>query len=371
MVTLSGIYRRKDGLTFPTEIRAGEITYRGQTLRLAAARDVSARKQAEEALQESETYYRSLFNNMLNGYAYCQMYFEQGRPVDFIYLNVNKAFGDLTGLKDVIGKRVSEAIPGIRESDPELLEMCGRVALTGIPERVEIYVESLKMWFSISVYSPLKEYFVIIFDVITERKLAEEALRDREAKYRAVVETSADGFCITDMAGRFLEFNDAYMGLLGFSREELLSMSIPDIESQITPAEIAAITEKVRSIGHAVFETKYRSKDGRVWPAEVNLSYWPIAGGRLFVFVRDITDRKGAEEALRTSEEALRQGKESYRNLAGQLLTAQEAERKRLARELHDDLSQRLAGLAMEAEMLAAANAFPGDRCSNIKGNER
>ena len=212
--------------------------------------------------------------------------------MDFIYLNVNKAFGDLTGLKDVIGKRVSEVIPGIRESAPELLETCGRVALTGIPERFEIYIESLKMWFSISAYSPLKEYFVIIFDVITERKLAEEALRDREAKYRAVVETSADGFCIMDMAGRFLEFNDAYMGLLGFSREELLSMSIPDIESQITPAEIAAITEKVRSEGHAVFETKYRSKDGRVWPAEVNLSYWPIAGGRLFVFVRDITDRK-------------------------------------------------------------------------------
>ena len=138
VVTLSGIYRRKDGLTFPTEIRAGEITYRGQTLRLAAARDVSARKQAEEALQESEEYYRSLFNNMLNGYAYCQMYFEQGRPVDFIFLNVNKAFGDLTGLKDVIGKKVSEAIPGIRESDPEFLEMCGRVALTGIPERVEM-----------------------------------------------------------------------------------------------------------------------------------------------------------------------------------------------------------------------------------------
>ena len=351
-VTLSGIYRRKDGLTFSTEIKAGGITYRGQTLRLAAARDVSARKQAEEALQESEKYYRSLFNNMLNGYAYCQMYFEHGRPVDFIFLNVNKAFGDLTGLKDVIGKKISEAIPGIRESDPEFLEMCGKVALTGIPKRAEIYVESLKIWFSISVFSPLKEYFVAIFDVITERKLAEEALRDREAKYRGVVETSADGFCITDMAGRFLEFNDAYTGLLGFSREELLNMNVADIEAQNTPAEIAATIEKVRSAGHAVFETRHRSKDGRIWPAEVNLSYWPIAGGRLFVFVRDITDRKMAEEALRTSEEALRQGKESYRNLAGQLLTAQEAERKRLARELHDDLSQRLAGLAMEAEML-------------------
>jgi two-component system NarL family sensor kinase len=66
----------------------------------------------------------------------------------------------------------------------------------------------------------------------------------------------------------------------------------------------------------------------------------------------DITQHKRAEEGLRTSEKALRQSQEKYRMLAGQLLTAQEAERKRLARELHDDLSQRLAALAMEAETL-------------------
>jgi two-component system, NarL family, sensor kinase len=78
-----------------------------------------------------------------------------------------------------------------------------------------------------------------------------------------------------------------------------------------------------------------------------------------------ITERKRAEEALRASEEALRRGQENYRNLAGQLLTAQEAERKRLARELHDDLSQRLAGLAMEAEMLE--QQMPPQRAGAVK----
>ena len=131
-------------------------------------------------------------------------------------------------------------------------------------------------------------------------------IRERETKYRAAIETSGDGFCISDMAGRFLEFNDAYVNLTGYSREELLNMSIPDIEAQQTAAEIAATLEKVRCEGHAIFETKHRSKDGRVWPAEVNLSYWPIAGGRMFVFLRDITERKRAEEALRESEERYR-----------------------------------------------------------------
>ena len=141
-------------------------------------REMAERKQAEKALRESEEHYRSLFENMLNGYAYCRMLFEEGEPRDFIYLNVNHAFETLTGLRDVIGKKVSEVIPGLRESDPELFEIYGRVASTGIPARFETYVESLGMWFSISVYTPRKEHFVAVFDVITEQKEAEQKTRE-------------------------------------------------------------------------------------------------------------------------------------------------------------------------------------------------
>ena len=71
------------------------------------------------------------------------------------------------------------AFPGhpLRDSDPEVFEIYGRVALTGEPERFEIYVKALKMWFSVSVYSPAREYFVAVFDVITERKRAESELK--------------------------------------------------------------------------------------------------------------------------------------------------------------------------------------------------
>jgi PAS domain-containing protein len=137
-----------------------------------------AKFQADELLRSSEELYRSLFDNMLNGFAYCRMLFSQAAPHDFIYLAVNEAFTTLTGLKDVVGKNVTEVIPEIRESDPGLFEIYGWVALSGIPERFEMYVASLKMWFWISVYSPKKEHFVAVFDVITERKLAEEALQE-------------------------------------------------------------------------------------------------------------------------------------------------------------------------------------------------
>jgi PAS domain S-box-containing protein len=134
------------------------------------------RERAEETVRESERRYRSLFENMLEGFAYCQMLFDGGTPQDFLYLDVNNAFSTLTGLKNVVGKKVSEVIPGLRESNPGLFEVYGRVSLTGRPERLETYVESLGIWFSIAVYSPRKEYFIAVFDNITERKAAEAAL---------------------------------------------------------------------------------------------------------------------------------------------------------------------------------------------------
>jgi|GEM_PF-740872 PAS domain S-box-containing protein len=143
-------------------------------------RDVTEEYGVQEDLRRSEELYRSLFENMLNGFAYCRMHFGgDGAPMDFTYLSVNAAFEEQTGLRDVVGRRVTEVVPGIREIDPALFELYGRVSWTGEPERMEYYVESMKMWFMVSVYSPQRGYFAAVFDVITERKLLEEALEKR------------------------------------------------------------------------------------------------------------------------------------------------------------------------------------------------
>ncbi len=168
--------RRKNGSIFIAHFSANLVKDEAGNVIciLGSFIDITEQREAEEALQESEKYYRGLFENMTEGFAYCRMIFEEGRPVDWIYLIVNDSFESQTGLKSIQAKRATEAIPGIRESDLELFEIYSRVSLTGKSEKFERYVNSLNMWFSVSVYSPKKEYFVAVFDVITERKIKEE-----------------------------------------------------------------------------------------------------------------------------------------------------------------------------------------------------
>ncbi len=160
-----------------------ERNSQGQPIRMiGACVDITGRKKAETARRKVEESYLSLFENMLNGFSYCRVIYEQDQPRDFVYLAVNKAFETLTGLRNVVGKYVSEVIPGVLEKDRELLEAYGRVARTGVPEKFEIYMESLKMWFAISVYRPEEGDFVAVFDVITERKQAEEQVHRLNAE---------------------------------------------------------------------------------------------------------------------------------------------------------------------------------------------
>ena len=162
---------------------------------------INDRKRAAQALQESEARYSSLFENMVDGFAYCRMLYDNGQPRDFVYLAVNAAFHNLTGLKDVVGKKVSEVIPGILESDPELLERYARVASTGRAERFEYYLAAMKMWFNLSVYSTGEGCFVAVFEIITERK-QEEAYRLLANKVLTIVNSPLD---FTDSIRKILE----------------------------------------------------------------------------------------------------------------------------------------------------------------------
>jgi len=135
---------------------------------------------------------------------------------------------------------------------------------------------------------------------ITRERLAGDALRDSERTFRAVLATALDGFWIVDMAGRLIDVNDAYLRMSGYARDELLGMAVWDLAVGQSAADVAARTRQCQREGAMSFETRHRRRDGGEFAAEVNASYSPVDGGRLFVFVRDVSARKRAEAIVRT-----------------------------------------------------------------------
>jgi PAS domain S-box-containing protein len=276
----------------------------GGTLQLKPMNKAQSEKPAEEALRKSEERYHSLFQSMLEGFAYCRMIFDDnGRPIDFVYLDVNHAFSQLTGLKDVVGKRVTEVIPGIKEANPELFEIYGRVALTGKPEKFEIDLKSLAISLAVSVSSPAKGDFVAVFESITERKRLQEQINLLQKKeYNAILQTSVDGFWRVDASGRFLDVNDAYSRMSGYRRDELLKMRIQDVEAKKSVEEIAQQIRKLIAVGSDRFETRHRRKDGKLIDIDVSARYIESGGGQFLGFLRDITERKMIEKRLHQAE---------------------------------------------------------------------
>lgn len=134
---------------------------------------------------------------------------------------------------------------------------------------------------------------------------ARSALRKSQAQCRAVAETSLDGFLMMDETGRILATNDAYVHRSGYSRRELLNLNFAALDARESREEYRRHLEYIRRQGSAVFETSHLTKGGERWPAEVTAAYRADAGGCFFAFVRDITARKQAEQALLESRARL------------------------------------------------------------------
>ncbi len=124
------------------------------------------------------------------------------------------------------------------------------------------------------------------------------ALRDSYEEVRSILETTLDGFWRVDAESRLRDVNPAYCRQSGYTREELLAMRIPDLEVTESVVDTAAYIQRIIASGGDLFESRHQRKDGSVWDVEVSVIYRNMAGGQLFVFLRDITQRKKLERQV-------------------------------------------------------------------------
>ncbi len=268
-------------------------------------------------LKQSEEQYRALFTHMNNGFARHKVLFDShGKPVDYEFLEVNRAFEKLTDLKekDIIGKRVTEVLPGIEKDPFDWIAKYGRVAETGEPARMETYSDLLNRWYSIIAYSPEKEYFVTVFEDITRRKRTDEALRraredleirvqERTAELshaKELLQTIIDHIpvmlCLFDPEGEIRVLNTHFENLMEFTLKEAEKLNLKT-ECYPDPAICAEIWSHMKRGEPGWKDFAVTSKHGR--KLETSWANVTLSDGSLIGIGIDITDRKRAEEKNR------------------------------------------------------------------------
>ena len=293
----------KDGSVITVETRASHFLYRGRDIRVTALRDITERQRAVEELKQSEKSFRTLIESAP------EAIFVQSRGrFDYVNPAMLELFGASTP-EELLGKEIMERMaPEYHEAIRERIRMqrkTGKAAPLMEQEylrldgsRVPVETTAIAMRFE-----DREAHMVFVRD-ITDRKLAEKALRESGERYRLLFDGITDAVYVHEVShntpGKFVAVNDAACRMLGYSKEELLQMEVKDIDMPEQREVMPFIQEKLFRDRHVLFETSHIAKDGRKIPVEVNIRFFAWMGKPMVLSVaRDITERKTMENALR------------------------------------------------------------------------
>ncbi|MCL5743586.1 MAG: PAS domain S-box protein [Acidobacteria bacterium] len=338
--------------------------------------DISARKRAEEALRKSEDQLRLLLDSVKD-FAIFRLDAE-GRVATW-----NAGAERIKGYRaeEILGKDFSSFYTPEDRKSGKPADQLRQAAVEGRYEEESWRVrkDGSRYWASAVLTAvrgadgELQGFAKVVRDIseqrraqealrteeilkaeIAERKRAEEKLQQSQEHYRALIENGSEIIGLLDADGIIRYVSPGASRILGPPPEDAIGKSALEFVHPDDLPDFKTFFERdIRIRSEAVMiEFRYRHQDGSWRILELlgkNMLHNPAVKG-IVVNARDVTERRRAEEELRQKEKALQQSRDQLRALAARLLTAEEEERRRVSRELHDDLNQKLAVLAFEVE---------------------
>lgn len=263
-----------------------------------------------------EAFYKQILMNSPMAFAYHKILLdEEGRPSDYVFLEVNRAFEEMTGLKgeQIIGKPVTEVIPGIKEEEFDFIRAYGETALQGKTAEYEQYSAALGRWYHIQVYSPKKYYFAVKFlDISKEKQQVEESerllklIRENERQFHSMIDNLPISLYINGVDGEIFYVNSAGKEL--FETDTKLTEGSSTLAFWVNQEDRHQFVRAIKEQGMVKgFETNLQTQKGR--------KFWAMVSGIFIQYQdqlcilatqQDITQRKLMESALRASEEKYR-----------------------------------------------------------------
>ncbi len=306
--------------------------------------DITEKKLTQNKLLESEQKYRLLFDKMNSGFALHKIITNKdNEPIDYTFIEVNSEFEKQTGLVSsaIINKKVTNVLPGIENDPVNWIKKYGKVALSGEENKFEHFSQNLQRWYNVTVYSPMPNYFATIFRDITKNKLAIHNTIRQKILFETMFKAISDAVVITNVEREITHVNNAFTKIFGYTKEFSIGK---------TTALFYAKGENYEEAGKkyfnmdapnkkgAIYIQYYKTKEGRVFPGET-------FGAKLFDesrecigligIVRDVTDRI-----------------QTQKNILNATIQAEEKERERIAREIHDGVSPMLSAIKNYAQSL-------------------
>lgn len=301
----------KDGHLVPTEYLVSLIKDDSGNPKyfISIGRDISERKKVERKLKESEQKFRSLYDNINVALALHEMiYDENGTPVDFIFLDCNLAYEEMTLLKkkNIIGKRAADVIPNLEK---KWIDTYGKVARTGQSITIVDHSEYLDKHWEVKAYSPKKDQFAVALSDITKRIKIENALKESEAKFRSIVESSPMGMHLYHLNENnrliFSGYNQKTDQMLSIDHNQLLGKTVIEAFPLLAETEIPEKYFNAAKYGESWSTEQINYHDDNITGA-FEVHAFQTEPNKMAVMFLDIRDRKKAEELLLESEEKFR-----------------------------------------------------------------